>query len=164
MKNIDAKYRATVLCLLVLVSVLVGCSSTEEPEDVITYEHDYNVEFAIPADVDTVLLTVGTSGYLPKNIDTTSVFIDAAYSVDELLRFDVDVVGRTYVREERAVVDYQWRGDTLQVWCGHAGPWSWKSNPGPEKTSYPPPWFMARRVNVSLPEGVSIRYLGRWFE
>jgi hypothetical protein len=164
LSKMDATYRAIALCLLVSISALVGCGSTEEPEDVVTYNHDYSEEFAIPVEVDTVLLTVGTSGYLPNNVDTTSVFIDTANSVDEFLRFDIEVVGRTYVRDERAVVDYRWRGDTLQVWCGYSRPWSWKSDFSPEKTSYPNPWFMAKRVNVTLPEGATVRYLGRWFE
>lgn len=150
------------LCLLVLAAV--GCSSSDEPEHVISYSHNYSEELAIPVNEDTVLLLVGTDGNLPSNIDTTGVFVDTAFSEANIMRLNVQVVGSTYTREDRAIVEHRWRGDTLQVWVGYRPPWSWETSTGFEKTSYPPPWFMAKRIDVRLPEGTAVRYLGRWFE
>lgn len=52
-------------CLLCLAAVLVGCTTTEEPEPVPAYLHDYSKVLAVPVDTDTVLMMVGTNPSFP---------------------------------------------------------------------------------------------------
>ncbi len=162
--RLSSLFLASAWCSLVLAVALVGCTTTEEPEPVPAYHHDYIKVLAVPVDTDTVLMMVGTSLSYSGNLDTTTVHIDTAPSEDELLRLEIQVLGMTYDRNRLAVLDYRWNGDTLQVWCGYHQPRSWEPGAGSEKTSYPEPWFMPGRVDVKLPAGVGVRYLGRWFE
>jgi len=147
-----------------LALAVAGCSSTDEPEHVVSYDHDYHEEFAVQVVADTVQLLVGANYGLPSNVDTTTVFIDTAVSEPGILGLDLRVLGFSYAPDDRAITGYSWRGDTLRVWCGTTAPAYRGPVGGAEKTSYPPPWFVAQRVDVRLPEGTAIKYLGRWFE
>lgn len=144
--------------------LLVGCSTQEGPEPVTAYRHDYHADLTVEAAPDTVLLLVGTSGQLPGDLTETAVLINTTDSADELLRLDLRVVGMTYEPYERATITSRWRGDTLQVWCGHGPARAWGPVVDAEKTSYVAPWFMPAQVGVTLPTGTTLRYLGRWFE
>lgn len=152
------------LMRLLGVVLLAGCSTQEGPESVESYRHDYHADLAVAVAPDTVLLVVGTSGQLPGDLAATAVLINTAESADELLRLDLRVLGMTYDPYERATIDSRWRGDTLQVWCGHGPPRYWGPIVDYEKTSFVSPWFMPAQVGVTLPAGVHVRYLGRWFE
>jgi len=164
MKAIAATGVGTYGCLILVLAVLGACDSGTEPENVVQYRHSYIEELVESAAVDTVLLLVGTVGSLPGDIDTTTVYIDTALAEEGTLRLNVHVLGRTYDPDDRAFVDHRWSGDTLQVWCGFTPPYSWKSDLPPNKTSYPQPWFMPSRVDVQIPDGVAVRYVGRWYE
>lgn len=150
--------------LILLLAVLGACDSGTGPEPVEQYRHRYVVELAASSAADTVLLQVGTNISLPDNVDTTAVFLDIAPAEEGAVRLGVHVLGLTYDPDDRAVVDHRWRGDTLQVWCGFMTPQFWGPGRPLDKTSYPPPWFMPERIDVQLPAGAVIRYVGRWFE
>ena len=84
------QFRHTLVpCLLALA--LAGCSSTDGPVDVVSYGHDYEEELVLPVEAADVHLLVGTSGYLPSDVDTTTVFLDTAVSEPGILRLTIRV-------------------------------------------------------------------------
>jgi hypothetical protein len=150
--------------LTVLALATAGCSDVDEPPSVRSYAHDYAQELTTVASVDTVRLRVGVDFWVPETVDTTRVFIDTASSPDDTLRLTLGIVGHSYGAHDRATVLAGWYGDTLSVWCGVMEPLPPVAGivGVGEKTSYPPPWFAATRVDVTLPAGVALEYLGRW--
>ncbi len=144
--------------------VLVGCDSNQDPEITGLVSRDYVESLSLTTESDSVLVLVGTSEYQGAD-QPVSVFYDAQPSIDSSIRMAIRVIGLTQDSGRRAIIAYDWSGDTLRVWCGHDESTTLGSGAkASEADPWSPPWLIPMRMDISAPEGVVVRYLGPWYE
>ena len=144
--------------------VVCGCDSVEDPEVSSLVSRDYEEFVTVSTTADTVDVLLGTTEY--EGMDRpASVFLNTEPSTDGSLELRIRVVGLTLGASRPAAIDYRWSGDTLRVWCGHGEPTTWEgaARPGGEDP-WQSPYLIPRRVDISPPAGVVVRYAGQWFE
>jgi len=139
-----------------LLGLVLGCSD-DDPASVKIYPRDYNTAYTVTPDTNPVVLEVLTH-WIPYGYDPPRVFIDTTPSEDEQIRMTINVVGEATEPNGTAEISHMWRGDTLSVWCASWTPQSWKSDSGLEKNQPLEPWFIPKRVDVQIPEGVDLEY------
>ena len=162
--NVRSVLSTISIAILTVASILyLGCTSDDGTDLPPRIWHDYETSLVVPVSTDSVHVAIGTVAN-PQTSDPIEVFVNTAPSTDGLLRFDLRIVGESYDQTDRAVVEYRWSSDTLQVWCGLRSPFSWENVADLEKTTPKDLWFVPKRVDVSVPDGVQFRYLERWFE
>ena len=140
---------------------VVGCSVSDGPSFSSLHRQDYIDEYAVSAESDSVLLIVGEYWY-GDDPGQTGVFVSTEPSSDDTIRFRFHVIGETRERNDRAIIDHRWSGDTLRVSCSDHLPWEWEVVEEPSKTQPPTPWLLPERVDIMLPPRVDFRHIGLW--
>lgn len=143
-----------------LALVVCGCDAVEGSRVTSVVSRDYEEFLAVPAAADAVDVLLGTTEY--QGMDTpASGFVSTEPSPDASLKLRIRVVGVTLGAGRRAVIDSQCSGDTLRVWCGHDEPTIWE---GTAESCVEDPWqqpyLIPRRMDIPLPAGVLVRYVG----
>jgi hypothetical protein len=144
------------------VMVVAGCNNSHIPKPPPYYNISYNEELTVAVPGDSVLVSIGTE-CKPGRDPGLSVYVDAQASDDGSARFNMHVVGFAYAQGQRAVINPTWAGDTLSIWCGAEEPRWPQSLQCVEKDSPALPWFFPERVDIVVPSGVGVRYIGRWY-
>lgn len=150
--------------ILATFLALTGCESAQDPEVTGLAWRDYEESFAVSVGVDTVHVLLGTTAY-PAADQPAAVVLDPEPVAGDQLRFRLRVVGLTLGQDVRAVTGYEWRGDTLRVWCGLHAPAKGNGAGGSAATDpWTPPYLVPRRMDIGAPANVEVRYIGQWYE
>lgn len=156
-------FRITLIMYVVTLAAL-GCGSSEGlgPDPKPIHDRDFSQSAFISVAGDSALVLVGTS--LNGALKPARVYFDAIPSNPGRLHFNFHIVGETWVEDQPAVISSWWSGDTLRVWCAHGDMSELQFGPGYSKTTPKTSWLVPDRVDIAIPTGVGVRFLGNWYE